>query len=150
MRVRRAARSDAPWLVQETARWAEETDNLRLLPADPNEAGRIWLEWIANHYVIIAEHGPTPTGFLMAWRTPHAFNPALRTLGVGLWVVARKWRKSRAGVMLVQALCEYADREADVTYFTLQRASGEGLMRRHGFTSLERDYERWTQAAPRA
>jgi hypothetical protein len=131
--------------VQEIARWAEETGNFKLLPDDPNEAGRIWLEWIANHYVIIAEEGPTPCGFLMAWRGAHPFNPKVRALTVGLWVVARKWRKSRAGVLLVHALTEYADREADVVYFTLQRGSGDRMMARHGFTPLERDFERWTQ-----
>jgi hypothetical protein len=144
MRTRRATASDAPWLVQEVARWAYETHNERLLPADPDEAGRIWLNWIENHFVAIAEDGPTPCGFVMAWKSHHPFNPAVRALTCGLWVVNRAYRKSRAGVLLVDALDRYADRHADVVYFTLQRGSGDRMMARRGYTPLERDFERWT------
>jgi len=144
IRTRRAVASDAQWLVESSALYAHETGNERLLPADPNLCGILWLEAIRDHVVLIAESGPAPVGFILAWQAPHPFNPALRTLTCGLWYVRPKWRSGRAGLALLNAFTEYADSFADVAYFTLQRASGDASLLRRGFIPTERDFTRWT------
>jgi hypothetical protein len=131
--------------VQECARFSRDSGNdPRLLPADPNIAGQIWLGWIRDHYVSIAEDGAKPVGYVLAWRGRHPFNPEVRTLTCGMWRVAKGYERTRAGVLLLDAFTAFGQKHADVTYFTLQKPTGDRALARRGFRQMERDFERWT------
>jgi GNAT superfamily N-acetyltransferase len=108
--VRNAIEADAQWLVECSARVAEEWKHGDwLLPDDPNYAGVIWLNAIRNHFVIIAEHAGRRRGFLWGNASPHPMNgkPCASTT---LWWVVPHARKGRAGLLLLDAFVQWAKR----------------------------------------
>jgi hypothetical protein len=145
IRTRRATAHDARWLVEACGYFAAETRRPKMLPDDPYECGRLWLDAISNHFVVIAEDGARPVGFLLAWYGLHPFNPKLRAFTSGLWYVTPKYRAGRAGLLLLRAFDAEAE-HADVAHFTLMRPTGDDTMRRMGYALIERTFEKWTSA----
>lgn len=108
--VRNANEGDAQWLVECSARCAEEWSRGEwLLPADPNYAGVIWLAAIHNDMVLIAEYEGKRRAFLWAHVGPHTMNgrPSASTT---LWWVVPHARKTRAGLLLLQHFVSWCKR----------------------------------------
>jgi GNAT superfamily N-acetyltransferase len=135
---------DIEWLVQNSARMSEDFQVPQFLPEDPNECGRLWAWAISDHYVSIATWRGRRRGFLLAWLTPHPFNPKLKSATEGLWYVIPHARTGRCGYLLVKAYTEWAREHVDFWSMTLRKLSGDRMLEHFGYIDQERVFTQWS------
>jgi GNAT superfamily N-acetyltransferase len=144
IRIRRGHYLDAPWLVRQSAMFAQEHGQQDLLPSNPDEAGAKWLDAIENHVVLVALAGPLKqrAGFIFGWAARHPFNDAVCTLTSALWWVEPAYRKTRVGAALIEEFITYGEELDYDIYITLRSRTGDGFLRRRGFKPDELVYRR--------
>jgi ribosomal protein S18 acetylase RimI-like enzyme len=141
MIIRNAHYTDIPWLVRESEAFAAEHNQPDLWPGD-REAGTKWSLAVDHHLVLVACTDTARVGFMLGWVSAHPFNDALGTLTSALWWVAPGYRKTRAGVMLLEEFMDRGEEAGLEVYITLRSRVGDKFLRRRGFKPDELVYRR--------
>jgi len=141
VRVRRAALDDLDWLVQELKAFSEFIQTVHQV-YDPEYALAGMRMMCGQHLVLIAEQDGERLGFIAGLVGAHPFNPKLRFLTEVFWWVSAQHRRSRAGLLLLNAFIEEGRRSADLIVMSLETNSGvrEETLTRRGFRLKERGY----------
>lgn len=147
--VRLARSGDIEWLAGELRQFAESDGKRLTVYGDGAHAHRGLEELVGNHLVLLAERvsDRAKLGFIAGMVFPHSFNPSIRVLGELLWWVSPTHRKTRAGLLLLDAFVAWGDQHCDWVTFGLQHDSpvrDETLYRR-GFRPQERSFLRETK-----
>ncbi len=143
--VRAACLDDIPWMTAELREFSKFYGTKSPLMGADEEYVRAGLYTMVTHHVVQVAHHESGElmGFIAGTLTPHVFNPDLSILCENFWWVATKYRKSRAGLLLLEAFIAAGKNYADMTTFSLVEGRSpvneKSLMKR-GFHLHERNY----------
>lgn len=144
MRVRRGLESDIDWLLGELNEFAEFLDTSKKLYADDEVYARNLLTgFIQKHFVLVAEKPDgTRVGFIAGYVMPHMFNPALQVLAEIWWWVNPAHRKTRAGLMLLEAYTRWGKENCDLVTMCIETITpvNERCLTKRGYRLHERSY----------
>lgn len=144
MHVRLANSADKDWLKAQLKEFADFFGTKKSLFGAPDHVDTGLEELIMRHLVLIAEastpEGTERAGMIVGTIGPHMMNPEIRVLAEMFWWVSRKWRASRAAVMLLEAFIDYGKANADWITFVLEDMSPvrDKTLERKGFRLKER------------
>lgn len=141
MIVRVAEERDIAWIVQETKDFARFYGSKRMV-VDEEYAMKGFAQLMEDHVILVAESGTQLAGFIVGVLIAHPFNPSIRVLSEMLWWVARPFRASRAGYLLLKEYMRIGRERADwITMCSIVNSPiNEVALERRGFRLMERNY----------
>lgn len=140
--VRQATTDDVPWLLGQLAQFDRFIGAKHSLFPSPDYAERMLTELLASQPFLVAVGEDGPVGFIAGALAPHPYNPAIRVLTELFWWVAEPYRRSRAGLLLLNAFVRIGEEQADWIFLSLEHASpvNETTLTRRGFRPFETTY----------
>lgn len=121
--IREATPADVEWLVHEAKEFSKFNGTQYPLFDDEKQVRADLLGLIAQHFVRLAVRGDERMGFIAGYYVRHPLNPKLVTLCEIMWWVAEPYRRSRAGLMLLDAYVDWGIDNANWITFSLQTHS---------------------------
>lgn len=119
--VRKGDASDVDWIVSQLLEFSKLQGTHLSLFSTPEFASKYVEKIIQNQFIRVAcacEGGIVyRAGFITGMLVPHPFNPGIRTFAEQFWWVAPEFRKSKAGLMLLDKFMEYGELNADWVMF---------------------------------
>lgn len=118
-------------LTRSTLKWFIEVASVRMLAEEVKRPELINLDGmysvgatiLEDDTGFIAREGDGFVGAIAGVLTPNLFNPDLTVLAEVMWYVLPEYRKTRAGLLLLNAFIEKGEQEADETTFSLLKES---------------------------
>lgn len=141
--VRHAIIADVEWMLPQLRQFSSVYGtNKSLFPTDEAYGRTLVSQMIENHIVFVAEKDGQPLGFIGGLVTPHYFNPEIKTLAEMFWWVAEDHRKSRAGLILLNAFIDWGKANTDWITVSLEKSSpvNEKSLTKRGFICAERNF----------
>ncbi len=143
MIVREANEDDLDWIIVELTEFTNTVENKKSLRG-PDEYWRIGLlNLINNHVFFIAEtYNREKAGLIAGVFINHLFNPDIKVLSETFWWVSEKFRKTRAGLLLLNKFVSFGKENADWVLMSLESKSpvNEKCLTKRGFLLQERNY----------
>ncbi len=146
IQLRPGVPEDCEWMLGQLREFDMFIGAKRSLFPDVATATTQMLSLIAEHVVILAYSDvvepPEPVGFIIGLVGPHYFNPQLTVLTELMWWVDPEWRRSRAGLMLLNTFIAVGKEHADWIIVTLEEKSpvNPTTLEKRGFNLWERSY----------
>lgn len=141
--VRRAVADDVPWILRELAEFSKFFGTKKQLFADSPQTEALLLKVLGEQLALVAEREDgEPMGFIVGFASKHPFNPDITVLSEQLWWVKEAHRKTRAGLLLLEAFIDWGKKHVDWITFGLEAKSpvrDETILRR-GFRLQERAF----------
>lgn len=144
--IRRGQPSDVDWMVSQMAEFSKFFNSRMQLFGDPGFI-RAGLEGLIKNHIVFTAVGCHDgvierMGFIIGLATPHPYNPAIRVLSEQFWWVEPKYRKSRAGLMLLNEFVAHGKAHSDWVLMALEKRSpvNEKTLVRRGFRHTETAY----------
>jgi hypothetical protein len=142
--IRRAGPEDVGWILGELSRFSQFVGTHRPLFEDAKHAQGLVEQVIAKHLFLVAERNQDKLGFIAGVVLPHPFNPSIRTLSEQWWWVCEEHRRSRAGLLLLDAFVEWGEANVDWISFSVEAKSPvrDETLTRRGFRLQEKTFLR--------
>lgn len=144
MLVRRATTADIDWLLGELKQFADFLGTSKKLYSSDDEYSKKTLTgFIERHLLLVAEKpGVGLVGFIAGYVTPHLFNPDVKVLAECWWWVTPEHRKTRAGLMLLDAYTEWGKANCDWVTMCIETVTplNERCLLKRGYRLHERSY----------
>ena len=141
--VRHATLNDLDWIVGEFPTFSKHYGTKKPLFQDEDYARRTTADLIENHLVLLAECSERgPMGFIFGLCAPHFYNPNIKTLTELFWWVPASYRKTRAGVMLLNEFTSWGKKNCDWITFGIMDSTEvkESALIKRGYIPYERGY----------
>lgn len=145
--VRKAGPDDAEWILGELPAFSDFFGTKRPLFEDIPHVTKLLLHVLEKHVAFIAERGTERLGFIIGVAQPHPFNPGVQTLSEQLWWVPEQHRRTRAGLLLLNAFVAWGEANVEWISFGIEAKSpvrSESLEKR-GFRLQERVFLKETR-----
>ena len=139
MQVEKMQQRDIPWVIEELENFARWNAGKYNLFPHPGQASLGIQNFIENHLALVVREA---RGLIMGWVMPHPFNPQINLLAEAFWWVSPPHRRSRAGLLLLDAFVEFGVKNAHMITFALEAESpvNERILTKRGFRLKERAY----------
>lgn len=122
--IRHGEAADVDWMLGQLRKFAQFFGSKRSLFGDEAHARATLGGMIQDHLVLVAAaDGSERLGFIAGLITPHMYNPEIRVLCETFWWVAEEHRRSRAGLLLLNAFLAWGKAHADWITFSLEQNS---------------------------
>lgn len=142
IQVRPATTQDLDWLIGQLKDFAAFYASKRSLFGEESYVRAVITSMIERHLVLVAERGTELLGFIGGIVTPHFMNPDIQVLTETFWWVSPEHRRTRAGLMLLEAFVGYGKANAQWTQMTLEHESpvADRCLTKRGFQLKEHSY----------
>lgn len=127
-RVRVAYDGDIPWILSELREFGKFSGFLSLFPEERYAEEKL-KELIERHVVMVCMAvdevvgSEDAAGFIAGYVGPHPWNPQAKVLTEAFWWVAEKYRRSRAGLLLLNAYTDWGRENCDMVTMALEANS---------------------------
>lgn len=143
--VRRAVEADREWLLKQCESFISYLDmELPFNAEHINDLVTTFINSHETHYALVATNDGVPYGVAAAVLQPHLFNPNVSVFVELMWWVEEDKRKSRAGLILLDALDTIGRKVADYSSIATEAKSqlNEKTLIKRGFKKQELAYIR--------
>jgi len=140
--VRRATEDDLPWLLGELKSFSTFLGSRHPIFGTEEDTREVILNFIRNFVVFIAASDSERMGFIGGYIGPHPFNPKITVATEAFWWVNENHRRSRAGVLLLNAFVEFGKANAEWITMALEAFSpvNDRCLLKRGFKLQEKAY----------
>ena len=144
MKVRRAEKGDLVWLLTELEQFAQFADTkYSMLPSDESIRAEILRKLMDEHLFLVSEkEDGGRTGFVAGLVVPHVLNPEIMVLYETFWWTSLEHRGSSAGLRLLDAALDWAEKHVDWVFWSLQHNTPvtDRVLLKRGFREQERQF----------
>lgn len=141
--VRRAVLDDIPSILEELKSFSDFYGSKIPLYRDDSISEGIIKSFIEKHVFYVAvTNDDEVIGFISGLLLPHIYNPDIETLVESFWWVNEDYRRSKAGIQLLEKFIEHGKKEVDWIICTIEDFSpvNEDVFLKRGFRLKEKSY----------
>jgi len=137
MIVRVAESQDIPWIAGELKTFSGEIKSP--YPSTDKEAHTFLQNMLDHHVIFVAEKNGVPAGVIGGLISPHLYNKDVHILSEIFWWVIPEHRKSRAGLLLLNAFTKFGREVAQIVTISKTNLSpiNDRVLNRRGYDFRE-------------
>lgn len=142
VKVRHATPADLSWILGEFEAFSNSYGTKKPLFGDKEYAKATMLNCMEKHLVFVAESEKGLMGLISGYVVPHPYNPQIKLLAEMFWWVPEIYRRTRAGLMLLDAFTAWGREHCDwITFATMDSTDvNSKTLARRGYVPMERAF----------